>query len=186
MSSKNETDRSEAEILSEASRLFTTVRDIPYILGVDGNPANLLTQKLGNCTRKHLFLAPKLAQLGFDVGLHVATFDWRDLPIPKEITSLSADPTDTHLFLTATRNGEQMIVDATWDSDMPEGFAINDWDGTNQTALGVPALSVTTVSYQALYSRVMVGSVARYFRGSTPELGPFSQAFNSWIARSIE
>jgi hypothetical protein len=186
MSSKNETDRSEAEILSEASRLFATVRDVPYILGVDGNPANLLTQRLGNCTRKHLFLAPKLVQLGFDVQLHVASFNWRDLPIPEEVTSQSADPTDTHLFLTATRNGNEMIVDATWDSDMPDGFAVNSWDGTNQTTLGVPALSVAPVSYQALYSRVMLGSVARYFRSSTPELGPFSQAFNSWIERSIE
>lgn len=178
-------ERNREIVAAEASRLFRTVRDVPYVLGVDGNPDKLLIDNLGNCTRKHLYLLPQLQALGYKVTLGITEFDWRDLPIPPNILQLLKDPIDSHLFLYASLDGNEMIVDATWDSGMPEGFIINDWNGVNSTLIGVSALQVRKESYRVLQTRATLLTALSYLRPVKNRPTPFNDAFNGWINRRL-
>lgn len=172
-------------IIEEAKRLFVTVRDIPYVLGSDGNPQKLFLENKGNCTRKHLYLAEKLLNLGYKIELGVATFDWRDLPIPGDIISKLKDPIDTHLFLFATFGWEESIVDATWDKLMPAGFVKNSWDGISSTPIAVPAQGVRKENVNNFYFKLFAGNSMRFIRGKAgfKKPTPFNDAFNSWLGR---
>ena len=164
----------EENIQQNAASIFTRVRDIPYVLGTQNN-----------CTNKHFYLLPKLKQLGYKIEIGIAQFNWQDLsPIPKEITALLKDPIDVHLFLYAKRNSAEMIVDASWDPGMPDGFQINSWDGCNQTVIGVPALSIHRVSYHLLSARVSLGRLLRKMLTDQPKPTPFNDAFNAWLGRA--
>ncbi|MFH1971032.1 MAG: hypothetical protein ABIJ05_01460 [Patescibacteria group bacterium] len=174
------------EILCEAKTLFTKVRDIPYVLGLDGNPNKLLSEYKGNCTRKHLYLATKLIPLGYKISLGIATFDWKELPIPANITSLLKDPTDTHLFLYASLNGKESIVDATWDLQMPEGFIKDNWDGESSMPISVPIKSIWREDINIFQTKALVDKSLRILRNifESKKPTPFNDAFNEWLGRT--
>lgn len=175
---------SEERIQEEAAQIFTRVRNIPYVLGTKGDATSLLRDNKGHCTSKHFYLLPKLRQLGYKTKIGIATFDWRDMPqIPKEITSLLHDPIDKHLFLFAQRNNREMVVDASWDPGMPEGFPINSWNGYDQTKIGVPYLSIQRYAYPVLTARVTVSSALHKIFTTHSKPTPFNDAFNEWIGR---
>ena len=170
---------------SEAKALFTKVRDIPYVLGLDGNPNKLLSEYKGNCTRKHLYLANKLIPLGYKVSLGVATFDWKELPIPNRITNLLKDSIDTHLFLYVALNGLENVVDATWDSQMPEGFIKNNWNGENSVPICVPVKNTWRENVNIFQTKALVGQLLRIIRNGfeSKKPTPFNDAFNEWLER---
>lgn len=169
-------------IFNRASEVFGKVRDIPYILGLDGNPNRLLVENVGNCTRKHLYLLPRLQALGYKVTVGIAEFDWRELPIPIEITNLLKDPIDTHLFLYASLDGNETVVDATWDFGMPQGFPVNAWDGYNSTQIGVSPIKIHRENYQVLKARALASAARRSIRQDRKPT-PFNHAFNNWLHR---
>lgn len=171
--------------MAEASKLFQTIRDVPYVLGLDGDPSKLFVDNLGNCTRKHLWLLPRLQKLGYAVTLGIAEFDWRDLPVSPDILQLLEDPVDSHLFLYASLDGNEMTVDATWDSGMPTRFLVNDWNGINSTQIGVPALRVRRESYHVLHSRAALLKALSYLRPVKNRPTPFNDAFNHWLGRRV-
>ena len=187
MSEKGALYKSEASyenIYKEATSLFRQVRDIPYRLGLDGNPNKLFRENAGNCTRKHLRLIPDLVRLGYTVKLGVTEFDWRELPVPSEILKLLRNPIDTHLFLYVSLNGNEMKVDATWDSSLQSlGFKINDWNGYSSTDLGVRAQKIIISGYQILQLRTKFAPIFNLFRKNKQEPTPFNDAFNTWLGR---
>lgn len=178
-------ERNREVVTAEASRLFRTVRDVPYVLGVDGDPNKLFTDNLGNCTRKHLHLIPRLHALGYKITLGIAEFDWQDLPIPPDILQLLKDPIDSHLFLYASLDGNEMTVDATWDSGMPTGFFVNDWNGIDSSQISVPALRVRRENYHLLRGRVTLLTALSYLRPANDRPTPFNDAFNHWLSRKL-
>lgn len=101
-----------------AIELFYQVRDIPYVLGLNGDPRGLLSEYKGNCTRKSLYLKWKLEGLGYKVDLANAVFDWRELPMPRGIVDLLGEPTQDHMFLFVVDGENEMMVDATWDAPL--------------------------------------------------------------------
>ncbi|HLE49029.1 MAG TPA: hypothetical protein VI819_03300 [Patescibacteria group bacterium] len=174
------------EVIYEAKSVFSRVKNIPYVLGLDGNPKKLLVENKGNCTRKHLYLAAKLLPLGYKVSLGIATFNWRELPIPEEITALLKDPIDSHLFLYASLGGNESVVDATWDECMPEGFTRDYWDGENSTEIGVSVKNLYRQDLKAFQARLLLGKSLSIVRKSfgVQRVTPFNDAFNRWLGRS--
>ena len=134
--------------LLPAPQLYVKVRDVPFALGAEGKPDKLLEDNLGGCTRKHLFLAPRLKRMGYKVEIGIALFDWRELPIPEDILNLLKQPIQYHMFLFSNHGNKDFMVDATWDKEMQKlGFPLFEWDETNQSNLGVKPISV----YKQIY-----------------------------------
>lgn len=174
------------EGLLSAPQLFIKVRDIPYILGVEGKPETLLKDNFGGCTRKHLFLAPRLKQMGYEVEIGIAQFNWRELPIPIGILNLLKQPIQYHMFLFLNRGAKNFVVDATWDKDMYKlGFPLIEWDESNQSNLGVKAIRAYKQNLFVLKSRSFVSESVKILRESLKgqQDTPFTDAFNKWLGR---
>lgn len=167
--------------IQQSVELFKRVRNFPYRLGLDGDPDKLVTEGVGNCTRKHLYLLPKLKQLGRKTEIGVAVFDWRQLLIPEEIISLLKDPIQAHMFLFV----DDKPVDATWPQDLPPGFPSNQWDGINATPLGVTALEIIKPNSLIFQTRLIASSTFNVLRNllGKEKLTPFNDAFNQWMER---
>ncbi len=92
--------RERKEINKQAAvELVTSVRDVPFVLGADGNIERLFEDNISGCVRKHLYLFPRLQQLGYKVEIGITQFNWRELPIPDYILSLLKQPVQHHMFL---------------------------------------------------------------------------------------
>lgn len=180
---KPELSFKDQELINRASQIFAEVRDVPYVLGLDGDFKKLLKENKGNCARKHLYLAHQLESLGYKISLGITQFDWRDLPIPQGVISLLKNPIDTHTFLFAEFKGYKMRVDATWDTKMPVGFVPNKWDGLSQTQIAVMPLTLQRGNYKTLEARLSLGILIKDLRmPKTPT--PFNDAFNFWLGRT--
>jgi len=133
------------------------------------------------------FLADRLKRSGFKVDLGIATFDWRELPIPSEILSLLKDPIQYHMFLyvrDARNDAPEMQLDATWDRRIKHlGFTVSDWDGVNSTPLTVPIKTLWRQNYAILKARSIASSMIRQVldvtKGNQPT--PFNDRFNMWL-----
>ncbi|MBI4973372.1 hypothetical protein HZC27_02050 [Candidatus Roizmanbacteria bacterium] len=165
--------------------LFTLVRDIPYKLA-GGDPEALIRDNHGECTRKHLFLAPRFRKLGYKVDIGLAIFDWRDLPIPSEILALLQSPIQHHMFLYAEKDGRRSIIDATWDKKMSErGFPLIDWQDEGNMNLAVNSNHVKIVHLPILQARAFISQSIKNVKGiaNDPPKTPFNDAFNDWLGR---
>lgn len=165
--------------------LFTLVRDIPYRLA-GGDPETLMKDYHGECTRKHLFLAPRFRNLGYKVDIGLAIFDWRDLPIPPEILSLLRSPIQHHMFLFAEKYGRRSIVDATWDKEMSKrGFPFIEWQDNGDMSLAVNSNHIKIVHLPILQARAFVSQSIKNVRQIAygPLKTPFNDAFNNWLGR---
>lgn len=176
------------EAINYAVPAYMQVRDTPFALGADGGDLNaLITEGVGGCTRKHLFLADRLKRSGFKVDLGIATFDWRELPIPSEILSLLKNPIQYHMFLYVrdTRiDAPEMHLDATWDRRIKHlGFTVSDWDGVNSTPIAVPAKRSWRQNYAVLKARSITSSIIRNLLNLNKgkEQTPFNDSFNMWL-----
>lgn len=170
-----------------AQELFTLVRDIPFVLGVEGKPEELIRDNCGGCARKHLFLAPRLRKIGYKVDIGIAQFDWRELPILVDILSLLKQPIQYHMFLYLNKNGIRSIVDAIWDKVMSEkGFPLLEWNNGNETEIAVKPIKIGRVNLPVLQVRSLVSqslnNVKELIHG--PQKTPFNDAFNNWLGRS--
>jgi hypothetical protein len=172
--------------IDEAVRLFTSVRDVPYMLGGEDCPERLFIDGFGGCTRKHMYLAPRLRALGYKVSIGMSVFDWRNLPIPSHILQLLQNPIQYHMFLFIQSNGTSVLVDATWDNKMGTlGFPVLHWDGVSSTGLAVDALEYWIQNMLVLQTRAFISSAVNKVKGlvARPQQKPFNHAFNLWLER---
>ena len=168
------------------SSLFSKVRDVPFVLGAQGNSETLFQDNRGCCSRKHLFLLPRLKERGYKVGIGIAVFDWRDLPISIEVLSLLRNPIQYHMFLITNGEKGKFLVDATWDKEMcmKHGFRLIEWDEQN-TTLGIDPLRSFKISSLELKFRSKVSTILSARKeGNNHILTPFNDAFNNWLGRS--
>lgn len=168
--------------------LFYQVRDIPYVLGLDGDPQKLQSEGKGNCTRKCLALAPELIEAGYDVLLGIVAFSWAEL-VP-QFAHLLADPTDTHMILRVRppRHGDWISIDPTWDRELAQcGFPISQWNGFSDTKLGVTPLRPFETKWLSTFRAAGIArETMSLFRGTMQTAHkptPFNDAVNAWIGR---
>lgn len=171
----------------KAVLLFEKVREVPYKLGLDGDPTKLFRDGYGNCVRKLLYMAPRLGLLDYKVtSVGVAIFDWKDLRVPKATLRLLSDQYDLHPFLyIKNHNGEEIQIDNSWDSKMPEGFRKLNWDGESSTGIGVQPIDMYKENIGMLSVRVLMSVVAagaRKISGNKRDT-PFNDAINKWLGR---
>src|SRR3989344_4601818 len=169
-----------------AVNLTLAVRDVPYSLGSDGNTEGLLSEGIGGCARKHFYLMPRLQSLGYKVSLGVAKFDWRELPIPKNILSLLKEPVQTHLFLYFGLDKPKHGLDVTWDKGMKSlGFPVFDWDGFSRTGIVVTPIygSIRKINPLILSIRSLASSNLQKLLGQADKPTPFNDAFNKWLSK---
>lgn len=122
----------------------------------------LLLKNKGSCSEKHLFLGREFRKLGISVRYLTMTFDWRTLPVPKEIINKKDSPIGGHLALKIKLGGKWMIVDAAWDPGLEKaGFPVTkscasaqemnahllnwrsrNWDGRRDTKLAVKPMEL--------------------------------------------
>lgn len=169
-----------------AAALFSKVRDVPFFLGPQGSSETLFQDNRGCCSRKHFFLLPRLKEIGYKVGIGIAVFDWRDLPIPAEILSLLRNPVQYHMFLITNGEKGEFFVDATWDKEMhmKHGFRLIELDEQN-TVLGVDPLRSFRISSLELRLRSKVSDILNARKAGHNQVPtPFNDAFNSWLGRT--
>jgi len=173
-----------------AVKLVRDIQQIPFRMGLDGDPHKLTGEQAGNCLRKSLFLAHKLPDHGFEVvGFEATPFDWRDLPIPRDIVGKLKDPTDTHVALHVTQppHPDVMRLDIAFDPSMSRlGFPIYEWDGTASMPIAVQPTGPSVMQSAAfLEPRVALSTlrttIEKALGHERPK--PFSDAFNAWLAR---
>lgn len=168
-----------------AVNLVTTVRDVPYALAADGNIEGIFDDGTSGCTRKHLYLLPRLQKLGYKVQIGLADFDWRGLPIPENVLSLLKDPIGYHMFLYVGVNRAENILDVTWDKRMERlGFAVFDWDGNSSTGLTVNPISTRRINPIVLKARSLASLSFKKLSGQVDQPTPFNDAFNAWVSEA--
>ena len=171
----------------EAAGLVRKVGDVPYKLGLDGDPGKLFAEGYGNCVRKHLYIASKLEDFDYSVtDIGIALFDWRSFRIPPGVINKLKDPIDTHPFLYVQNlGGKEIIIDVAWDLGMPEGFPVSFWDGIRSTGLGVKPIEIRREKYSLFKARASFFMAVNQVRGRIGQTRatPFNDAFNDWIGR---
>ena len=176
--------------IKKAVDAFYQVRNIPYVLGLDGDPNKLLPESKGNCSRKDLYLASQLKELGFEVILGIAAFSLAELPIPQAFINLLANPIDSHMFLYVRHPsiGNYMRIDLTWDPELKtKKFPINEWDGIHTNELGVKAHTIRTENLKLFQTKALMRKVVNTLRtlnGNETKPTPFNDAVNNWLGRS--
>jgi hypothetical protein len=124
-------------------QLFEKVQKIPYqVCQFDKNDYHLkevvnTAIKQGDCRHKSRLLYNLLQQNIFDAEKIKVVFDWKDLPIPKEILGILKSGTRwSHDSLKVKINERLWVdVDCTWNLELGEkGFPVTeDWDGASHT-----------------------------------------------------
>lgn len=132
---------------------FHAVRRMTYASTGSRDPADLVRERHGACTAKHLLLAQLLDSLGvpvrvrclagaFGLGLPEAP----DMPDELKAMIREGGVPDVHNVVVAEIDGRETLLDATWHDEMiAVGFPVNDrWNGVGDTK---PALQGTFLEH---------------------------------------
>jgi arylamine N-acetyltransferase len=117
-------------------KIFEKVQKIPYeVCQFDESKINE-SLKCGDCRHKSELLYRLLKKEGFEVKKIKVIFDWRDLPLPKNMLGILKRTIRTHNSLKVKVNNKWIKVDCTWNPEMKErGFPITEkWDGKSDTS----------------------------------------------------
>ena len=130
--------------------IFTEIRTIPYqIINVPysvKSSYDLINKNQASCTPKHIVLAHKYKNLGFQTRFCVHEFSWEDFQIDlnKNIKKLLKKcPIDFHTNLELKRENNWIRIDATWDDKLLEiGLpGTKFWNGKDNTVNCVNSLA---------------------------------------------
>ncbi len=125
-------------------KLFYFVQNIPYRVSAfdssfnHGGESVSIFIKKGDCRHKSLLLYNLLLEKNFDVTRMKVIFDWKDLPIPKEILGIleKSGTRWSHNVLRLDINKYYPVyVDPTWNFELEHiGFPVTKaWDGKGLT-----------------------------------------------------
>ncbi|MDP3728786.1 MAG: hypothetical protein Q8R18_05010 [bacterium] len=122
---------------SKLVQLFEQVQKIPYrVCKFDRTiiKPNIL---FGDCRHKSELLYSLLLEEGYEVKKIKVEFDWKDLPLPKNIiaTLQKSGTVFPHDSLLVKSNKKWVKVDCTWNPELKnKGFPITkNWDGQSNT-----------------------------------------------------
>lgn len=122
---------------SKIVQLFEKVQKIPYkvcFFSRESINPNIL---YGDCRHKSELLHTLLVEEGYEVKKIKVEFDWKDLPLPKNIISIlkRSGTIFSHDSLMVKINHKWIKVDCTWNPELEKkGFPITkNWDGQSNT-----------------------------------------------------
>ncbi len=119
-------------------KIFEKVQKIPYkVCKFDENKIDENIQ-CGDCRHKSTLLKKLLEKEGFEVKKIKVIFNWRDLPIPKNILGIlkKSDTIWGHSSLLVKIREKEILIDASWDPPLAKvGFPVTKkWSGLSDTS----------------------------------------------------
>jgi len=126
--------------------VFEKVRDIPYGSTGERNPENIVVEKLGSCSGKHILLNNLFQLLGFESKVLTCSHYFNDAlpscneyPEPLQEILQNYRVIDFHHFIKLKKGNKWLNVDATWDAPLKDyGFPVNMiWKGDASTIIAV-------------------------------------------------
>lgn len=122
---------------SRIVQLFEKVQKIPYKVCKFNKDLINLSIPYGDCRHKSELLYSLLRKEGYEVKKLKVEFNWRDLPIPKNIlyTLKKSGTIFPHDSLLVYINNKWIRIDCTWNPELEKkGFPITkNWDGKTDT-----------------------------------------------------
>ena len=165
-------------MVNQLIRTFESVQRIPYKRRAKFFEILNINVSYANCIQKRDLLRESLERYRYETRCLEAIFDWRDLPIPKDILKIlrKSGTLQKHHLLEVMVNGNYLKVDPTWNLELEEkGFPVTkNWDGksnTIQISLG------KIIFYDPKDQRVS-------FPYYPYERREFAEEFNKWIGWS--
>jgi len=118
-------------------KIFEEVQKIPYKVCKFEKKKIDKDLKFGDCRHKSYLLKQLLQKKGFEVKEIKVIFDWKDLPLPKELLSILKKSSTVwpHNSLKVKVDNKWLKVDCTWNPRLEKkGFPITkSWDGKTNT-----------------------------------------------------
>jgi len=163
--------------------LFELVRDIPYGNIGKRKILEVLEQKRGSCSGKHLLLGKLYELLGLKVKYMMGKTNLKNFNklIPEKLC-LKEDVFDYHNYIKVYINNKWLVVDATFDSALKcLGFPVNDkWFADRDCQLAFETIDnnevvdLSDAKIKALSGLTKAQRIKRY---------NFFQNFISWLER---
>lgn len=160
--------------------LFERVQKIPYKVCEfdETNVSDGLT--CGDCRHKSFLLFKLLTEKGYQVKRTKIIFDWKDLPIPKDILAIlkKSGTISTHDSVRVKFNGDFLHLDCAWDPSLANaGFPVTkNWTGlrdTEQITNGdLEFYSWDSEEYKERMKQIHIDK---------DEMHKFSSALNTWL-----
>jgi len=168
--------------IEKAVALFETVRDIPYGSISSRDSGQVLAQRRGTCSGKHLLLRQLFQANSLPVKLMMCrtTLNGLDVDLPDELTDLLAQGKvpDFHNYLRVD-TGHWVDVDATFDAPLARhGFVVNEWDGRSDCHTALPAFESWEVEDLFVEKEAALASLSDAERTRRRE---FIDPFSSWL-----
>ena len=117
--------------------IFEKVQKVPYKVCMFDKDSINEELEYGDCRHKSHLLFMLLKQESFEVKKIKVLFDWRDLPLPKEMIAIlkESDKVWLHDSVEVKVGDKRIKVDCTWNPELEKaGFPITkNWDGTSDT-----------------------------------------------------
>lgn len=136
----------------------------------------------GDCRHKTELLKQLFGEEGFKTRKIYAVFDWKKLPIPKEILDILKSGTKmTHELLEVNLNGKWLKVDLTWDRPLAnKNFPVTRyWNGKTDTRM-------ITDKKLNFYKTKEEAKKQKGINRNKEELHKFADKFNSWLEKARE
>ncbi|MEK6833538.1 MAG: transglutaminase domain-containing protein [Nanoarchaeota archaeon] len=118
-------------------KIFEKVQRIPYRVCKFNKDDIDERLRYGDCRHKSHLLFILLKKAGFEVRRIKVLFDWKDLPIPKDIIFILKESSSIwlHDSLKVKINNRWLKVDCTWNPELEKiGFPVTKkWDGKSNT-----------------------------------------------------
>ncbi|MBN9435813.1 hypothetical protein [Bosea sp. (in: a-proteobacteria)] len=177
--------RKQANQLEARVLAFELVRAMPYRLARfdAAKPDGLFQTGYGDCRHKAAALNRLFQALGETSRPILMAFDWKDLPIPRQILAPLDETRGFHDCVEIEINRRFVLADATWDPGLlAAGFPGSiPWDGLNPTS------AITDKASSAIHhaSYKSYGELFERYRIRWPQREKtlaFNRLFNRWAS----
>lgn len=183
------------EVELDLAKVFSLVRDMPYMRASDREPETLISEWRGTCSGKHYLLKELFMELGYDSDVIACTSvtPISSQQLPPELLPLWEAAgqyfVDVHNYLVLHLPDGDMIVDATWPQSASESGLVSNKEfvpGQDQVIACEP-LETWVIPEQVDPQEFKTQILQKYF--SADELAfreAFIHALGVWLQREQE
>jgi len=167
--------------VAERIKLFRTVRDIPYRIGLAPGDTDYC------CATKTPLLQKLLGTAGLRSRRVYCRFLWQDTELPRAVFKKAPEPEAGHEFLEVfiPEKKKWVAVDPTWDSGAKTvGLPIASWNGLGATALAVKPIKIFSPKESAAVFAQIDKTPPRVWANFLKQNRAFFSAINDWLERN--